>query len=466
MSSIVNNMQAMNASRNLNVTTGRKASNTEKLSSGYRINRAADDAAGLSISEKMRRQIRGLEQGVRNSSDGVSLCQVADGALAEVHDMLNRVTELTIQSANGTMTKFERTAIQDEVSNIVSEISRVGTTTTFNGMHIFDLAGLTKEELIQVDLVKSPSADKGYLSEAYEFNNRYYPSATMDFSSINVANIKKLYDKSFSFTCSVSCPETFEFKFIDGNGKQSAFLNPETVNKSVPHYYQIDIHGMTNGSQVAKALYNFVETHPARTNTTQQPDNGLMVSHSNILVKDKDSSKLILRSINNFATAEDAIKYGENTYKGSQYGQANFAEIKGSADTRISNLFPIQSGAEDGEKLELEIERMNSLLLGISELDVTTVPGCNDALERTEFAMLAISRQRAKIGAQQNRLGSTISNEDNVVENTAAAESRIRDMDMSTGMVMQSMLNILDQAGQSMLTQANQVNRDVIRLIS
>lgn len=466
MSSIKNNIQAMNASRNLNVTTGRRAKNTEKLSSGYRINRAADDAAGLSISEKMRKQIRGLEQGVRNTSDGVSLCQVADGALAEVHDMLNRVTELSIQSANGTMTKFERTAIQDEVSNIVSEISRVGMSTTFNGMHIFDLAGLTKEELIQVDLVKSPSADKGYLSEIYQFGNAYYPAATMDFSAINIANIKKLYDKSFSFTCSAACAETFEFTFINGNGTQSAFLNPESVNQSVPHHYQIDIHGMTNGSQIVKALYDFIETHPARTNTTTQPDNGLMVSHSNVLVKSNDPTKLILRTEQRYATEAAAQAQCDHYKNNKDYGKANFAEITGSADMRISNLFPIQSGAEGGEKLELEIERMNSGLLGISELDVTTVAGCNDALERTEFAMLAISRQRAKIGAQQNRLGSAISNGDNVVENTTAAESRIRDMDMATGMVMESMLNILDQAGQSMLTQANQVNRDVISLIS
>ena len=137
MNIVAHNMFAMNASRQLDITNKNKAKNTEKLSSGYRINRASDDAAGLSISEKMRKQIRGLSQGVRNTQDGVSVCQVADGALAEVSDMLHRITELSVQSANGTNSDTDRQAIQKEISQIKQEIERIGDTTEFNTRKLF-----------------------------------------------------------------------------------------------------------------------------------------------------------------------------------------------------------------------------------------------------------------------------------------------------------------------------------------
>ena len=134
---IAHNLGAMNAQRQYNIVTNRKVKSSEKLSSGYKINRAADDAAGLSISEKMRRQIRGLTQGVENTQDGVSLCQVADGALAEVNDMLHRITELSVKSANGTNSEQDRQYIQEEINQILQEIERIGDTTTFNEQKIF-----------------------------------------------------------------------------------------------------------------------------------------------------------------------------------------------------------------------------------------------------------------------------------------------------------------------------------------
>ena len=137
MITIAHNLSAMNAQRQFGINTQSKTKSTEKLSSGYKINRAADDAAGLSISEKMRRQIRGLTQGVRNTQDGVSLCQVADGALAEVNDMLHRITELSVKSANGTNSEQDRQYIQEEINQILQEIDRIGDATEFNEIKIF-----------------------------------------------------------------------------------------------------------------------------------------------------------------------------------------------------------------------------------------------------------------------------------------------------------------------------------------
>lgn len=461
MSSITHNMQAMNANRQLNVTTGRKAGTAEKLSSGYRVNRAADDASGLAVSEKMRKQIRGLSQGVDNAKDGISLCQVADSALAEVHDMLHRITELSIQSANGTMTETERNAIQGEITHLITEVSRIGETTTFNGIHIFDIAGKTKEEVVDMELVKSPSAANGYMSEAYQVGSNFYFAASMDFSSIGAANIRKLYGKSFSFTCSQSCPETFEFKFVNGGG--SKFVNPQSANKSEPHYYEIDISGMTTGSQVCNELFDFVHKNPANGNPTS--GNAVNVSHSNILIR-TGSDSLVIRAVSpSFTNAADAIAEADRRYNGSKYGQTNFAEVTGSTETRITNILPIQYGADEGNMVDLEVERMNADLIGISDINVTTVKGCNQALDKTHDALEAINRQRSKLGVQQNRLEHTIANEDNIVENTTASESRIRDTDMAEVMVLHSMVNILHQAGQSMLAQANQSNQGVLNLL-
>ena len=149
MGSVVHNMMALNACRQLNIVSKSRAKSTEKLSSGYRTNRAADDAAGLAISEKMRRQIRGLTQGIANAQDGVSLCQVADGALAQVNDMLHRVTELSVKSANGTNDTSDREAIQKEIAQIVEEIERISETTTFNEQSVFqgDKKLLTRDNL-------------------------------------------------------------------------------------------------------------------------------------------------------------------------------------------------------------------------------------------------------------------------------------------------------------------------------
>jgi Flagellin and related hook-associated proteins len=468
MNSVKNNIFAMNASRNLNITTGRKAKDAEKLSSGYRINRAADDAAGLSISEKMRKQIRGLSQGVDNSGDGISLCQVGDAALAEVHDMLHRITQLSIQSANGTMSDLERQDIQGEVAQLVSEIGRIGETTTFNGIHIFDIAGKTKEELVQMDLIRSPSADAGYMSEIYKDGSQYYPAVTMDFSAINAISVRKLYGKSFSFGCSQSCSETFKFTFINGNGSQSSVSNRWGTTT---HEYTIDIHGLTSGSQVLSAIFDYVCANPPGPSSTSPyvPNgNRIQVSHSNYLIK-QDSQHFVMRSTTGYTSEQGAQNQIDSSYADPNRpnsGKVDFAEVTGSSETRITNIFPIQYGAENGEAMELEIERMNTDILGITVLDVSTVAGCNDAIDRTKEALETINRQRSKIGVQQNRLEHTIANEDNVVENTTAAESRLRDMDMAKGMVSYSMVSILQQVGQSMLAQANKSNQSVINLLS
>jgi flagellin len=267
---VQHNITAMNSNRMLGVTTSSQAKSTEKLSSGYKINRAADDAAGLAISEKMRRQIRGLTQAATNAQDGISCVQTAEGALAEVHDMLQRINELAVQSANGTNMTTDRTYLNNEVTALKSEISRIANSVTFNE--------------------------------------------------------QKLLDGSFS--------------------------------------------GKT-----------------------------------------------------------------------------------------------LQIGSESGDALSLSIGAMNATTLSINNVSIATDTNAKAAIGSIKSALEAVSAQRAALGAVQNRLEHTVSNLNNVVENTTAAESRIRDTDMASEMVKFTNNNVLTQAGTAMLAQANQSNQTVLSLL-
>ena len=274
---VQHNLQAMNSNRMLNVNTQSQAKSTEKLSSGYKINRAADDAAGLAISEKMRRQVRGLTQASANAQDGISMVQTAEGALTEVHDMLQRMNELAVKAKNGTETSKDRSFIDQEIQNLKSEIERVKDTTTFN-----------EKELLK-------------------------------------------------------------------------------------------------GSSMSKSGVN------------------------------------------------------------------------------------LQVGAESGQVINLKIKSMGVSGLGLSvngyKLNVNTESAAGAAISAIKKALTSVSEQRASLGAVQNRLEHTIKNLDNVVENTTAAESQIRDTDMASEMVKFSNNNILAQAGQSMLAQANQSNQGVLSIL-
>ncbi len=267
---VQHNLTAMNANRQLGITTGNQAKSTEKLSSGYRINRASDDAAGLSISEKMRSQIRGLNQASSNAQDGVSLIQTAEGALNEAHSILQRMNELAVKAANDTNQSIDRTAIQDEITALTSELSRIATTTQFNKQDLLD------------------------------------------------------------------------------------------------------------GSFAAKNL---------------------------------------------------------------------------------------QVGANAGQKITVSIGAMDATTLGVQSLDMASYGAASAAINLIQSAINQVSSQRSALGALQNRLEHTIANLDTTSENTQAAESRIRDVDMAAEMVEYSKNSILSQAGQSMLAQANQATQGVLSLL-
>ncbi len=457
--SVQTNMTAMFASRNVGSVTGKISKSTEKLTSGYKINRAADNAAGLAISEKLRRQVRGLSQGTTNAQDGVSLCQVADSALAEVSSMLHRMTELSIQAANDTNTAVDRAYIQQEMSALKAEISRVGATTTFNERPIFD--DIIGEPVYHdVPLVTSPAAVSGHMTEAYQTQDgKYHPSASLDFSKVDLGNKNLLNGKSFTFTCSQSCPEAFKITFDDTIPySQSTASN---LSGSVEHRYVLGTADLFTGADIVDKLYEHVSNNMPN-NYTPGTNGELLVSHSNYLSK-VNSDTLAIYSDRAFSTKAAA----EAHYKGydGPYGAVNSSSLTGINYKEEDRNLWIQSGSEAGVGVYLTIPRMNAQIIGVEDLDATTAEGAKQGINRIKYALKVVSKARSDIGAQQNELEHTINTNGATVENTAASESRIRDTDMAKEMVNLSLNNILQQVGQTMMTQANQSQEGILALL-
>lgn len=463
---IAHNMSAMNARRQFGIVNTQKQKSTERLASGYRINRAADNAAGLTISEKMRAQIRGLNRGARNIQEGVNLIQVADGVLSEVGDMLHRMHELAVQSANDTNTDADRNAIQKEIDELVNEIDRIGKTTNYNGMLLFDdMFGLDVGGSV-TNLVSSPAANTGYLTEAIQVGSKWFPSASIDFSNISSRNINKLNGQGFSFCCSQNCSEVFEIKFTT-DGRPSSATN---LNGAVTHHYSVDISGCTSGTEVVNRIYNYVQAHP----TSGSPSSGanqlpgaLTVSHSNYLVKSSDSKKLIIyANWGNYPTEADAKAF----YPRPGAGMTNSGKIDCSALTSITdndkvNEVNIQCSGNRTDNETIIIHRMNATLLGINGLNVSTATGASNAITTVQKAGEKVTQYRSEMGAMQNRLEHSYDNVCNTEENTQSSESRIRDADMAKEMVRYSIKNILEQVGVSMMSHANQNSQGILALL-
>ena len=407
---VQHNLSAMNANRMLNVTTSAQSKSTEKLSSGYKINRAADDAAGLSISEKMRKQIKGLTQASSNAQDGVSAVQTAEGALTEVHSMLQRMNELAVQSSNGTNSQTDRKAIQDEIDQLTSEIDRVSETTKFNETY-----------LLKGDATKTDTAY--FMESKYNVTSGIYAEGS-DTEITTAADLekaikdgKKLYTAAYN---KVNNPQTADK--IAVKGKDYAYVT-KLYDKNGKEVSAQNIQDSKNADGTAADNYYTSNAGLAGKNAT--PPTNMEI--------EKDAAK--------------------NFTKG--------YEVNGS----ISFNLHVGADSADDNKIAVKIESMSAKGIGVYGLKVDTEDDATAAIDRIAEAVQKVSSQRSTLGAAQNRLEHTIANLDNVVENTTSAESRIRDTDMAQEMVNYSKNNILAQAGQSMLAQANQSNQGVLSLL-
>ncbi len=406
---VQHNLSAMNANRMLNVTTSAQSKSTEKLSSGYKINRAADDAAGLSISEKMRKQIRGLTQASSNAQDGVSAVQTAEGALTEVHSMLQRMNELAVQSSNGTNSQTDRKAIQDEIDQLTSEIDRVSETTKFNETY-----------LLKGDPTKTATAS--FMKSGYSLKDGLYAEGEK-ITKLTAATLKKaLADGKKIYTKPYNDAEAAD--------QSDATLAKDGVDYAyVTKLYDVDGKEVS-AEQVKKGLKSDGKTATDKYYTSAAGSAG------------KDAT-------NREISKDDAADFIEDF----------------SVNAAISFSLHVGADSAADNKIAVKIDSMSAKGIGVYGLKVDTEDDATAAIDRIAEAVQKVSSQRSTLGAAQNRLEHTISNLDNVVENTTSAESRIRDTDMAQEMVNYSKNNILAQAGQSMLAQANQSNQGVLSLL-
>ena len=473
---VQHNMQAANANRMLNVTTGQQAKSTEKLSSGYRINRAADDAAGLSISEKMRKQIRGLDKASSNAEDGVSSVQTAEGALTEVHSMLQRMNELATQSANGTNSTTDRSAIQDEISQLTTEIDRVAETTKFNETYLLKGGDGTKQEYMK----GHDAGLKGTLTDGTTKATFKVAAGALDEGkSVTIGG------KDYTIGSTVNDVQAAVDKLTAADDKVT--VNDKTytyvaANSQAPGGQTVTTAGWvldgdktsTTGTTLTIANGDKVTTTPktgaSASYTAAEMDNGVSKADPSIISAEKAVSLMKDELI---AANKVGVTNGTVTITGTPaYDKDNgvtFEINKGSAEVanKLSFSLHVGSDADMTNKITVGIETMNSSYLGIKGLNVNDDSGIAGtyAIDAISDALQKVSDQRSSLGAVQNRLEHTIDNLDNVVENTTSAESRIRDTDMAKEMVNYSKNNILAQAGQSMLAQANQSNQGVLSLL-
>ena len=455
---VQHNITAMNANRMLGMTTNSLSKSTEKLSSGYRINRAADDAAGLTISEKMRKQIRGLDQASTNAEDGVSAVQTAEGALTEVHSMLQRMNELAVQASNGTNSEDDRKAIQDEISQLTTEIDRVAETTKFNETYLLKGEDNTKN----VYMKGHDAGLKGTLTDGAD-------SATFKIAAGALDAGKKVTIGGKEYTIAATKTEAEDlFKTaqadetvtIDGTsytikGTTAADKNEYTVD---------DLKDKVKaGATVEYKGKSATVIKDDDNNDIDDTDSSVITAGKAISLMEKE-----LLAANKIGTADQAATM-ETTPTYSSTDGAKFTINKGYATVadRLSFSLHVGSDADMTNKINVNIETMNSAYLGIKDLNVKDSTGnaATYAIDAIADAVAKVSEQRSALGAVQNRLEHTIDNLDNVVENTTSAESRIRDTDMAEEMVAYSKNNILQQAGQSMLAQANQANQGVLSLL-
>lgn len=405
---VQHNITALNANRQLGVTSSAQAKSTEKLSSGYKINRAGDDAAGLTISEKMRSQIRGLDKASTNAQDGISLIQSAEGALNEAHSILQRMNELAVQGANDTNEGIDRDAINEELAALTEELDRIATTTQFNKQDLLD--GSFKAKNLQI------GANNGQtLSISIDAMN----ASALGIGSYEV-NVKTAEEDSVALSV----------RYNKGNIDIGASYDTTTKLSA-------------NISAVLSDVKDKISTMSV----------GDMVEGVDYLQKWTDAGSQVFITLN-----KDGASVG--TY------ETQASALSNVVSTRLDEASTdIWADPTEFVVASTWTVNKNAGTKTISGAKVNDSETAGKTISIVQNAINIVSKQRSALGALQNRLEHTVANLDTVSENTSAAESRIRDTDMAKEMVNYSKNNILAQAGQSMLAQANQSTQGVLSLL-
>lgn len=462
---INNNIQALNAYRNLYQNQQSTSKNLEKLSSGLRINRAADDAAGLAISEKMRSQIRGLKMAERNAMDGISLMQTSEGALQEVHSMLQRMRELAVQAANDTNTDEDRDQLQKEIDQLKEEIDSISEKTEFN----------TRKLLDGSSAVLTSFADNNSTTNMTNFpqvQNANYPTGayTLDVAdiqqSVNItqtsAGINNTEDVKLA---GFGEEEAGDAKF----GEYSVLIRDYNSETNTARVEVLDPDGLSKGVKV-------VDTNgeaPADRDTVGGLDIDVSKISGNGTVKASVEVEAQFTLFQGDNAEDERIRApktltsvnGTFKYEGIEYSYNGSISVGTDTFNLTNNSLAFQIGPNTNQDVMIDIPRMDVVTLGITNIDVTSNSGANQAIFELDQAIGKLSDARAKLGAVQNRMEHTINNLQVTHENLTSSESRIRDADMALEMTEFTRNNILNQSATAMLAQANQLPQGVLQLL-
>ncbi|CAH1209577.1 hypothetical protein PAECIP111892_03256 [Paenibacillus auburnensis] len=551
---INHNITALNTHRQLSSNSAATSKNIEKLSSGLRINRAGDDAAGLAISEKMRGQIRGLDMASKNAQDGISLIQTAEGALSETHSILQRVRELSVQSANGTNTEEDRKALQSEVGQLKEEIDRIGNTTEFNTKKLLNgalksagavvgansttssvVAKLTSGSMTSAGSLKANQSTVTFEKDTFEIDGHHIDvnwdtlltqaqkdSIDTDLTNAGAASLKNIKDTlvgalntaidNYNSTNAAGATVGHLNGYLDASNKivleSSSTGKTSTVGlftsgaaTSVGSLILSNTAGAVSGGAGTYAANAGTMKYSGQTVTAKKLDfevNGVKLQTAAVTITngaDMDAQATALQTALQTAITKYNTDNGLTGKAGyiedvkvtasqdgrfeitNETGALTFNEQEGETSIKDLGLTQAQTdasgnggvtfqiGANKGQSITFGVSDMRSAALGIAGVDISTTAGASASITSLDKAISSVSSERAKLGAVQNRLEHTINNLNTSSENLTAAESRVRDVDMAKEMMEQTKNNILAQAAQAMLAQANQQPQGVLQLL-
>lgn len=499
---IQHNIAAQNSYRQLGGNNNALSKNLEKLSSGYRINRAGDDAAGLAISEKMRSQITGLKKAQDNANDGISLVQTAEGALTEVHSMLNRMVELADQSANGTYdNETDRANLQKEVSSLKSEIDRISEGTNFNGIKLLDgsmggagstgvtfdalaanalkdadgnavkvsISGMNKNDYVELSSSATGTAvgvTKTFKAEVDGVKTYNYKVTLEQGKEYTQADIDKLLGDSGLKIDTNSTSKVTVGTALTTTATKAESAEQATINSGA-WSFESTVAGKRNTVTVTVQQSTATDKEGVTVDTTSANTNGSVTLNLNLSAKSYTEDEINRMLEDAGATVRlksgDVAK-GTGALASTAFGTGGKAGA-GAAGYGSSLTLQVGDTSQSFNKVTVKVGDMSSESLGIKDIDISTQEGAANSIDKINNAINTVSSTRGDLGAVQNRLEHTINNLGVTEENMTSAESRIRDTDMAKTMMEYTKNNILVQASQAMLAQANQLPQGVLQLL-
>lgn len=491
---INHNISALKANTQLKRTNSALEASIERLSSGYRINRAADDAAGMAISQKMKTQIRGLEQASRNASDGISVIQTAEGALSEIESMLQRMRELSVQAANGTNTPSDREAIQNEINQLNEEIDRIAETTEFNTKKLLngnvDRKSYSDNSKVNLISLTDDVESKDYEVTVTEMGTKAYitGSGTGDFPvpetaagtlCINGQELLVEEGQSLSqiYTALRDMGDVINVEVFAGTVGDNSEPETVTLEEGAAITFMAKEFGSGNGVEIYSDNTELLGLLGLSTPTMNENDDasveeGTLKTYGTDAVVTLNTEKDSVTAFNDTATyAANGNKVtitDKNGFEMVVEVEAGALEANGGkAKITVLDDGPIslQVGANENQTVVVSIPQISSQTLGTDVVNIGTQNGASKAIGILDIAINEVSAIRAKLGAYENRLDHAISNLDITQENMTESLSRIEDVDMAEEMSEYTQKNVLSQAGTSMLAQANQQPQTILSLL-